>query len=128
MPISLETLRALAACNPFQWDCVPWNEKNERIEAAGLLPYLAHDHNPHHQTFVTEAVLRRLHADYPAESKYVCKHAHQAYMNAHPRDREFYSDRAVFEWIDRMVAERTREALTAIANQRSTGEAARRAM
>ena len=128
MPICLETLRAIASCNPFRWDCVPWNEKNERIEAAGLLPYLTHGHNPHHQTFVTQAVLQYLDGEYPAEAELVRDCARQPYTNAPPTHPDYYDERAVFERIDQLVAERTREALTAIAGQRSTGEAARRAL
>ena len=123
MRLSLETLQALAACNPFQWDRVPWNEKNERIEAAGLLPYLVHGHNPHHVTFVTRAVLRRLDTEYSTEAEQVLIYAHEGV-----RQGEEYSELAVFEWIDKMVAKRTREALIAIAGQRSTDEASRRAM
>lgn len=123
MALSLETLQALAACNPFRWDRVPWNEKNERIEAAGLLPYLTQGNNPHHQTFVTRAVLGRMGEASPTEAEQVLAYAHEGV-----RQGEEYSERAVFERIDQLVAERTREALTAIAGQRSTGEAARRAL
>lgn len=126
MPISLETLRALAACNPFQWDRVPWNEKNERIEAAGLLPYLAHGHNPHHQTIVTQAVLQRLAEENAAEGRQVRDYARRAYIITH--HNEFDYEHAVFERIDQMMIERTREALTAIAGQQSLSEVARRAM
>ena len=123
MRLSLETLQALAACNPFQWDRVPWNEKNERIEAAGLLPYLVHGHNPHHVTFVTRAVLGRLAEDSPTEAEQVLAYAHEGV-----RQGEEYSERAVFEWIDMIVAERKREALNAIAGQPYSDDVARRAM
>ena len=123
MRLSLETLQALAACNPFQWDRVPWNEKNERIEAAGLLPYLTHGHNPHHVTSVTRAVLGRLAEESPTEAEQVLTYAHEGV-----RQGEEYSERAVFEWVDMIVAERKREALSAIAGEPSSREVARRVM
>lgn len=128
MALTLETLRAIASCNPFRWDCVPWNEKNERIEAAGLLPYLTHGHNPHHQTFVTKAVIDRIAQEDPDSAQALRNRIQRHFIDSTLYYCEATAEPAVFEWIDQMVAERTREALTAIAEQRSSDEVVRRAI
>ena len=46
MTISLETLLALAAVNPYRWEGLTQDELDARIEAAGLRPFLVYYPNP----------------------------------------------------------------------------------
>ena len=135
MTISLELLQAFSAVNPYHWEGLTQDELDARIEAAGLRPFLVYYPNPGPstrpglgKTIVTKAVIERIAQDDPATAQELRARSHKAYTSTKLLYRDAACERVVFERIDRMVAERTREALTAIANQRLTGAVARRAM
>ena len=135
MTISLETLLALAAVNPYRWEGLTQDELDARIEAAGLRPFLVYYPNPGPstrpglgKTIVTKAVIERIAQDDPASAQELRACSHKAYTSTKLLNRDAACERVVFERIDRMVAERTREALSAIADKPSSGQVARRAM
>lgn len=129
LELPLKDLQVLAAVNPFRWADITQDELDERIERASLGQLKCRPTVPGNgpfgnrgngKTVVTRAVLERLAVDEPD----LFKELFGIHQSASERDQE----RLVFERIDQMVAERTREALNAIASQRSTDEVARRAM
>lgn len=128
MDLSLETLQALAACNPFRWNGVLHDEKIARMEVAGLLPYVPDGHNPCHQTFVTKAVIEWITQEDPASAQVLRNRLQSDFIDSTLRYLEAADERAVFDWIDQMVVERKREALAAMATPRLDEPVARRAM
>lgn len=135
MALSLETLQAFAAVNPYRWEGLTQDELDARIEAAGLRPFLVYYPHPGPstrpglgKTIVTKAVIDRIAQEDPATAQDLRDRSHKAYISTKLLFRDAATERGVFERIDQLVAERTREALTAIAGQRPSGEVAGRAM
>ena len=73
-------------------------------------------------------MIERIAQDDPASAQELRACSHKAYTSTKLLNRDAACERVVFERIDRMVAERTREALNAIADKPPQVQQARRAM